>query len=62
MAIVFKDKKLQEEVDKLDLAFLVMHELCIQYGVYTSEQFEDRLKSYFKEVNNGKSNDENNHN
>lgn len=42
MAIIF-NKKLQEDLNKIDIAFLCMHDLLIEKGIYTSEEFENIL-------------------
>lgn len=64
MAIVFKDKELREDFARLDIAFLALHELCVDYGVYTQEMFESKIKLLAKEEGkeNEQSNNENNNN
>lgn len=42
MAIIF-NKELKEDLNKLDIAFLCMHDLLIEKGIYTSEEFENIL-------------------
>lgn len=53
MAVIFKDKKLYEDLNKIDIAFLVMHDLLIEKGIYTKEEFEELLKNKINDEESG---------
>ena len=44
MAVVFKDKKLQEQVNSLDLGFLVLKSLLEKKEIFTPEELEQEIK------------------
>ena len=53
MAVIFKDKKLYEDLNKIDIAFLVMHDLLIEKGIYRKEEFEVLLKNKINDEESG---------
>lgn len=44
MAVVFKDKKLQEQVNTLDLGFLALKSLLEKKEIFTPEELEQEIK------------------
>ena len=45
MAVVFKDKKLQEQVNTLDLGFLALKSLLEKKEIFTPEELEQEIKN-----------------